>query len=100
LQRFGTALVDTGQLALRQRIFEADFTPIDAACECYTCKNYTRAYLHTIVNREAVASQLLSIHNVAFQVRHALHFVLYFLLCVLQCNHAADIDDTRANKYH
>lgn len=43
--------------------------PIDKDCECTTCKTYTRSYLHHIVTVEPVACSLLSIHNVAFQLK-------------------------------
>ena len=68
IKRFGTALVRNGQLSLRQRQFASDFGPLEPDCSCYTCRSFTRAYLHSIVGREALACQLLSIHNVAFQV--------------------------------
>lgn len=42
--------------------------PIDENCDCSTCKTYTRSYLHHIVTKEAVASSILSIHNIAFQL--------------------------------
>lgn len=66
--RFGCALVPSGQLQLRQKKYVSDFRPIDEECECSTCKRYTRAFLHTIVTVEASACQMLSIHNLAFQV--------------------------------
>lgn len=44
-------------------------SPIDSDCNCSTCKTYTRAYLHHIVTHEAVSCTLLSIHNIAFQLR-------------------------------
>lgn len=44
--RFGTALVDSGVLHLRQKQFADDLRPIDDTCECSTCKNYTRSALH------------------------------------------------------
>lgn len=43
--------------------------PIDESCECNTCKTYTRAYLHHIVTVETVACHLLSVHNIAFQMK-------------------------------
>ncbi|XP_071517159.1 queuine tRNA-ribosyltransferase catalytic subunit 1 isoform X2 [Panulirus ornatus] len=67
--RFGCALVDNGQLNLKAREFASDFKPLDEKCDCTTCKNYTRAYLHTIVTKETVACHLLSIHNIAYQMR-------------------------------
>ncbi|VDI02118.1 queuine tRNA-ribosyltransferase [Mytilus galloprovincialis] len=66
--RFGSALVPSGQLNLKSKIFSSDFRPIDDQCKCSTCKNYTRAYLHTIVTNETVACHLLSVHNVAYQL--------------------------------
>lgn len=67
--RFGCALVDNGQINLKSREFMSDFIPIDEKCDCTTCQNYTRAYLHTIVTKETVACHLLSIHNIAYQMR-------------------------------
>lgn len=62
------ALVREGQLKLKGAQFKLDMQPIDANCECSTCKTYTRSYLHHIVRKEEVAASLLTVHNVAFQV--------------------------------
>lgn len=59
----------TGQLSLKQKKYEKDFQPIDKNCCCSTCQTYTRAYLHSIVTVHTVACHLLTIHNVAFQLR-------------------------------
>lgn len=67
--RFGVALVPTGKLQLRHQRYAEDFEPIDDTCSCSTCAQYTRAYLHTIVTHESVACSLLTIHNVAYQLR-------------------------------
>lgn len=67
--RFGCALINKGQLNLKQKIYESDMSPIDTKCDCATCKNYTRAYLHCIVSMETVACHLISVHNIAFQMR-------------------------------
>ncbi|XP_063529784.1 queuine tRNA-ribosyltransferase catalytic subunit [Cydia strobilella] len=67
--RFGCALVNKGQLNLKQKQYETDLNPIDKDCTCSTCKNYTRAYLHCIVTVETVACHLLSVHNIAYQMR-------------------------------
>ena len=45
-----------------------DFTPICGTCKCTTCRQYTRAYLHSIVKDQAVACHLISVHNVAYQL--------------------------------
>ncbi|XP_013200537.1 queuine tRNA-ribosyltransferase catalytic subunit [Amyelois transitella] len=66
--RFGCALVNKGQLNLKQKQYETDVNPIDKNCSCTTCQNYTRAYLHTIVTVETVACHLISVHNIAFQM--------------------------------
>ena len=47
--------------------FAQDPSPIDAECDCYTCRTFTLAYLrHLIVAKEMLASTLISIHNVRF----------------------------------
>lgn len=69
-QRFGNALTPTGTLILHRPEFADDFQPIEKGCPCSTCKNYTRAYLHGIVENEPVSCSLLTIHNVAYQVCH------------------------------
>ena len=67
MQRFGSALVPTGLLQLKQEKYKKDFRPIDKDCKCSTCERYTRAYLQTIVTHESVACSLLTVHNVAYQ---------------------------------
>jgi queuine tRNA-ribosyltransferase catalytic subunit len=67
--RFGTALVPSGQLKVRSSTMAADHRPIEDGCECYTCRNYTRAYLHALSSRETVGAQLLTLHNVAYLTR-------------------------------
>eukprot|EP00698_Gefionella_okellyi_P012267 TRINITY_DN3298_c0_g4_i1.p1 TRINITY_DN3298_c0_g4~~TRINITY_DN3298_c0_g4_i1.p1 ORF type:complete len:441 (+),score=76.65 TRINITY_DN3298_c0_g4_i1:45-1325(+) len=67
--RFGSALVDTGVLHLRQKQFANDLTPVEEACDCSTCKNYTRSMLHNLLTKEPLGAQLLTYHNVAYQMR-------------------------------
>ena len=67
--RFGSALVMHGQLNLKQKKYALDMRPIDEDCTCSTCKLYIRSYLHHIVTFESVSCSLLSIHNIAFQLR-------------------------------
>lgn len=61
--------METGQLNLKLKSFSQDFRPIDDQCECSTCKRYTRAYLHTIATVETVACNLITVHNVAYQLK-------------------------------
>lgn len=50
--------------------FKKDFKPLDAKCDCYTCRNYSRAYLrHLFVSGELLGLRLATIHNVRFYLR-------------------------------
>ncbi len=56
-----------GYLTIRNAIYKTDFRPIDETCNCYTCKNFTRAYLrHLFVAKEILALELATIHNLSF----------------------------------
>jgi len=49
-----------------------DPAPLDPSCDCYTCRNFTRAYLrHLIVAEEILAQRLLALHNIRFLVNLA-----------------------------
>ena len=64
LARHNAVFSSEGRLNLMNATFAHDKRPIDAACTCYTCQTFTRAYLrHLIVARELLAGTLLSIHN-------------------------------------
>ena len=67
LARNGTALTSHGKVVVRNATYERDFTTLDAECDCYTCKNYTKAYLrHLVKCKEIESAMLLSIHNIHF----------------------------------
>jgi queuine tRNA-ribosyltransferase len=56
-----------GILAMRNAQYRDDFTEIDERCGCYTCRNYSRAYLrHLFIAGEILALELASIHNLHF----------------------------------
>eukprot|EP01094_Clydonella_sp_ATCC50884_P004744 TRINITY_DN13760_c0_g1_i1.p1 TRINITY_DN13760_c0_g1~~TRINITY_DN13760_c0_g1_i1.p1 ORF type:complete len:468 (-),score=102.40 TRINITY_DN13760_c0_g1_i1:158-1414(-) len=67
--RFGNALVSDGTLSLRSGACATDNRPIDPDCSCMVCCKYTRSYLHRIAGRTDSAAQLLTYHNIAFQMR-------------------------------
>ncbi|XP_053693672.1 queuine tRNA-ribosyltransferase catalytic subunit [Sabethes cyaneus] len=67
--RFGCALTRKGQINLKQHAYKTDMRPIDENCDCSTCQTYTRSYLHHIVTVEPVACSIVSVHNVAFQLK-------------------------------
>jgi queuine tRNA-ribosyltransferase len=70
LARHNAALTRTGRLNLVNAQFARDQAPISAGCDCYTCRNYTRAYLrHLIIAKEMLAATLLSIHNLRILIR-------------------------------
>lgn len=70
IARNGTAMVKEGFLTIRNAPYAEDFTPIDSECDCYACRNYTRAYIrHLIKADEIMGGRLLSIHNIRFLER-------------------------------
>jgi queuine tRNA-ribosyltransferase len=70
IARHGTAMTSQGKLVVRNATYERDFTPLDPECDCYTCKNYTRAYLrHLVKCNEILGMRLLSLHNLRFLTR-------------------------------
>lgn len=72
IARNGTAMVKEGFLTIRNAPYAEDFTPIDPDCDCYACKNYTRAYVrHLIKSDEIMGGRLLSVHNIRFLERLA-----------------------------
>ena len=67
IARNGTALTSRGKLVVRNATYERDWRPLDEECDCYACKNYTRAYIrHLVKAKEILGVRLLSIHNLRF----------------------------------
>ena len=67
IARHGTALTSHGKIVIRNGTYKRDFSPLDPECDCYACKNYTRAYIHHLVRtNEILGIRLLSIHNIKF----------------------------------
>jgi queuine tRNA-ribosyltransferase len=65
--RNGMLWTHNGTMNMRNAQYKTDFTPVDAECDCYTCRTFTRSYLrHLFVTKEILALQLASIHNLAF----------------------------------
>ena len=70
LARHGAALVQGDRWNLKNARFREDFTPLDETCPCYTCQNFSRAYLcHLLRSQEILGYTLLSIHNVTELIR-------------------------------
>ncbi len=69
LARHGALMTSTGRVNIRDAKYKNDFTPLDVNCDCYCCKNYTKAYLrHLYICDETFGKRLLSIHNIRFLI--------------------------------
>ncbi|MEE1169068.1 MAG: tRNA guanosine(34) transglycosylase Tgt, partial [Anaerovoracaceae bacterium] len=69
IARHGVAMTSHGNLNIKNAKFERDFEPLDPECNCYVCRNYSRAYLrHLFKSGEMLSSMLLSEHNLHFLV--------------------------------
>jgi len=70
IARNGTVLHPDGRFHVTNAPYKRDFGPIDDECDCYTCLNYTRAYLHHLFKaHERLSATLTTIHNERFIVR-------------------------------
>ena len=69
IARNGTCMTSSGRLVIKNAKYERDFRPLDEKCDCYTCKNYTRAYIrHLIKADETFGLRLTSYHNLHFLI--------------------------------
>lgn len=69
IARHGALMTSKGRVNIRDKKYERDFTPLDEECDCYCCKNYTKAYLrHLYKCDETFGKRLLSIHNIRFLI--------------------------------
>lgn len=67
IARNGTAFTSKGKVVVRNGAYKEDFSPLDEECDCYCCKNYTKAYLRHLLNvDEMLGAMLLSLHNITF----------------------------------
>lgn len=69
IARHGMAMTSQGRVNIKNAKFERDFSPLDPNCDCYTCRNYSRAYLrHLFKCDEILSSMLMTNHNLHFLV--------------------------------
>ena len=67
--RNGQAFVENGTINLKNAQYQLDKNPIDQACSCYCCSNYSKGYLsHLVRSNEILASMLITLHNVYFYI--------------------------------
>lgn len=65
--RNGTALTSKGKVVVRNGMYKNDFTPLDDECDCYACKNYSKAYLRHMINvGEMMGGMMISLHNITY----------------------------------
>ncbi len=65
--RNGTAFTSSGKLVIRNAPYSSDSKPLDVSCSCYTCRNFSRAYLRHLFNcGEILGMSLVSLHNIYF----------------------------------
>ena len=70
IARHGQAFTRNGKINLNNAKFKEDLLPVEEGCDCYCCKNYSRAYVrHLITVGETFGGRLLSIHNIRFLIR-------------------------------
>lgn len=70
IARHGTLMTSHGRINICKAQYKEDFKPLDEECDCYTCRNYTRAYLnHLCRANEGFGTRLFSIHNIRFLIK-------------------------------
>jgi queuine tRNA-ribosyltransferase len=68
--RHGFLFTHNGIIRIKNELYREDFTTLDSECDCYTCKNFSKAYLrHLATTNETLGMQLNSIHNVRFYLK-------------------------------
>ncbi len=67
IARNGTAFTSQGKVVIKNAKYKEDFSPLDPECDCYCCRNYSKAYIrHLMVANEILGARLLSIHNIKY----------------------------------
>ena len=70
IARNGTAMTSNGKVVVRNATYQEDFTPLDSECDCYVCRNYSRAYIrHLIKANEILGARLITYHNLYFLLK-------------------------------
>ena len=70
IARNGTMMTQNGKVVIKNAKYTSDFEPLDPGCDCYTCKNYSKAYLrHLFKANETLGLRLATIHNLHFLIK-------------------------------
>ena len=95
IARHGNAFTRNGKVNLRNLKFREDFTPVESSCDCYTCRNFTKAYIrHLITTDELLGGRLLSIHNTRFLIK-----LTEDIRCAIKENRMLEFRDEFLSKY-
>jgi queuine tRNA-ribosyltransferase len=88
--RNGTLFCSRGKVKIKNEKYKSDMRPLDEDCQCYTCRNFSRAYLrHLFISREILASILNTIHNI--------HFYLDFMAKIRYAIQSAKFSELKEN---
>ena len=69
IARNGSVMTSKGRVVVKNGKYARDFSPLDEQCDCYACRNFTRAYIRHLFNaKEITAGRLASIHNLRFLI--------------------------------
>ncbi len=70
IARHGTLMTSQGRINIKKQQYADDFGPLDPQCDCYACRNYSRAYIHHLFRcEEGFGTRLMSIHNLRFLLK-------------------------------
>jgi queuine tRNA-ribosyltransferase len=99
--RNGTLFTSRGRVAIKNRKYALDEKPLDEACPCYTCRNFSRAYLHHLFERgEITAAVLHTIHNLHYyldifrKIRHSIQSNSFDILKKSSISNALEKEET------
>jgi len=88
ISRNGSAFTSGGRINIKNKKYLNDFNPLDERCSCYTCRNYSRAYIkHLFKSKEILSSILLTVHN--------LHFIFNLMNRAREAIMSGDFEDFR-----
>jgi queuine tRNA-ribosyltransferase len=88
--RTGSLFTSQGTVVIKNQKYARDERPLDEACDCYTCRNFSRAYLRHLYERNEISSAVLNtIHN--------LHFYLDFFHKIRQSIESNSLKDLKRN---
>lgn len=70
IARHGSVMTSTGRMIVRDASYAEDFRPLDPDCDCYVCRNYTRAYIrHLLKAKEILGYRLTTYHNLYYLIK-------------------------------